>query len=421
MAVLYNIGIFFYHLFIRTGSLFNDKARLWVRGRKGLLDKMSEEIQSGIPLIWIHAASLGEFEQGRPVMEAFRKQYPDFKILLTFFSPSGYEVRKNYEGADYIYYLPIDTKRNAKKLLQIIQPELVIFIKYEFWFNLLHQLHKHRIPVIIISAIFRQNQHFFKCYGSWYRKQLGKINQFFVQNKKSEALLNSIGIRQVQVSGDTRFDRVASIAATQQENELISKFAQESVVLLGGSTWPPDERILRDYLNTSDLEIKMIIAPHEVHDERIQSILHLFNEQAPVRYSEATKENIDKAQVLIIDGIGFLSSLYRYCRVAYIGGGFGKGIHNILEAVTFGKPVLFGPEHQKFGEAMQLIKEGGAFAIHNEQDFRGHVDRLLTSNTYYAEASTACLNFIEKNKGATKLIMQSISKLMDSTQKDRLS
>jgi 3-deoxy-D-manno-octulosonic-acid transferase len=421
MAVVYNLGIFFYHLFIRAGSLFNQKARQWVSGRKGLLQKMGDAIETGDPIIWFHAASLGEFEQGRPVMEAFRKQYPDYKILLTFFSPSGYEIRKNYEGADYIFYLPIDTEHNARKLVQIVQPKMVILIKYEFWFNLLNQLHKQHIPVMIISAIFRPHQHFFKWYGSWFRKQLRKINQFFVQNRESEALLRSVGIKQVRISGDTRFDRVASIAASQQANELVSRFAQGSRVILGGSTWSPDEKLLAHYLKSTPQDVKLIIAPHEVHEGRIQSILQLFNGMETMRYSEATKENIDRARVLIIDGIGFLSALYRYCRVAYIGGGFGKGIHNILEAVTFGKPVLFGPEHQKFGEALSLLEEGGAFAISHEQDLREHLDRLLSNDEFYAVASENCLQFIDKNKGATPLILACSSELIPSIPNDRHS
>jgi 3-deoxy-D-manno-octulosonic-acid transferase len=405
MQIIYNIIIRFYCLFILLGSTFNRKARLWIRGRRNWEKRLVQNIHSGSPFVWFHAASLGEFEQGRPVIETLRKKFPHLKILLTFFSPSGYETRKNYEGADYVCYLPADTPRNAKRFIEIVKPEFALFIKYEYWFNYLSEMHKNEIPVYIVSAIFRPKQIFFRWYGTWFRNQLKNISMFFVQNEFSFKLLNNAGIEQVKLSGDTRFDRVASIVSLQNENPTVEAFSSGYKIILGGSTWPPDEKLLESHLKKAGSDIKLIIAPHEIHEERIRSIEHLFGNFNTQRYSRATSQNVQQCRVLIIDGIGFLSGLYRYCHVACIGGGFGKGIHNILEAVTFGKPVIFGPEYKKFDEAVALIKKGGAFKVSNEVDHHDRLNQILTDDAFHNKASLICRQFIANNTGATKIIL----------------
>lgn len=407
MIFFYNIAIFTYYFLIKLASLFNPKAKLWIDGRKGIFDKMASQIKTGEDIAWFHAASLGEFEQGRPVMEAFRKKYPAYKILLTFFSPSGFEIRKNYEGADYIFYLPMDTPRQAKRFIRHANPKMVVFIKYEFWFNYIRILHGKGIPVFIVSAIFRKEQHFFKGYGGWFRNMLRKFSYFFVQNQESYDLLRSIGISSVVISGDTRFDRVQEIAGNKKSFPLIEQFVAGYRVLLAGSSWPPDEDILRRIPDNP--ELKIIIAPHEIHEDHIAAIENKLGKEKTLRYSKANEGNILQAKILIIDGMGFLSSLYQYCEVAYIGGGFGKAIHNILEAVTFGKPVIFGPAHEKFKEAVDLIKLGGAFAVNGEKEFIEIFDRLLQDHTFYRNASEICKGYVEENCGATKLIIDMLS------------
>jgi 3-deoxy-D-manno-octulosonic-acid transferase len=407
MSVFYNAAILFYHLLIRIAALFDSKAKLWVEGRKGIFSRIASQIKTREDIAWFHAASLGEFEQGRPVMEAFRKNYPSFKILLTFFSPSGYEIRKNYEGADYIYYLPVDTRKNAARFVRLVNPKLVVFVKYEFWFNYIKILHRNKIPVFLISAIFRKDQHFFKWYGGWFRKMLGKFSFFYVQNHESLELLKSIGINQVIQSGDTRFDRVKEIARNRKSFPLIEKFAAGYKVLLAGSSWPPDEEIIQKLPLPENM--KIIIAPHEIHEEHIAAIENRFGKEKTLRYSKADEASIGNADILIIDGMGFLSSLYQYCDVAYIGGGFGKAIHNILEAVTFGKPVIFGPAYHKFKEAVDLIEMGGAFTIRNEQEFAAVFTRLLNEQAFYMEASKICREYVEKNCGATASILKKVA------------
>lgn len=420
MSYLYNITIHLYLLLIRVSGLFNDKARLWLKGRNNIIKRISEQINSKEDIVWFHAASLGEFEQGRPVIEAFRQKFPDYKILLTFFSPSGYEVRKDYKNADYIFYLPIDTKSNARKFVQTVNPKLVIFIKYEFWFNYLNELHKNNIPTFIISAIFRKEQHFFKWYGGWFRKKLKCINRFFVQNRESLELLNSIGINNVGVSGDTRFDRVFAIAQQAKKFPLIEKFINDKKVFLGGSTWQPDEELIEHLTNKFKDNLKFIIAPHEIDKERIKSVLTTFNKHKVLKYSEANEDNVQNADVLIIDGIGFLSGLYQYCDIAYIGGGFGKGIHNILEAVTFGKPVIFGPNYQKFAEAKDLVGLKGAFNISNERELLEITDSLIRNQTILRSSSLICKKYIENKRGATKVVLNFIQKSLTLEKKSNL-
>lgn len=408
MHLFYNIGIYIYYSLILVASLFNVKAKKWIEGRRNIFDQLKQQIEPSQKLIWFHAASLGEFEQGRPVIESFRNKYPDYKILLTFFSPSGYEIRKDYKEADFIYYLPIDTPKNAQKFIQIIKPNIVVFIKYEFWFNYINELHNNNVPIFIISAIFRKEQHFFKWWGGWSRSMLGKITYLFVQNQESFDLLQSIGLMNVNISGDTRFDRVYTIASKAQDFPIIQKFVGQQKLLLAGSTWPPDEHVIHQLLSENQ-KVKVIIAPHEVHEERIRSILKIFKPKNIIRYSEADENNIESADILIIDQIGILSSLYQYCDIAYIGGGFGHGIHNILEAVTFGKPVVFGPNFQKFKEAANLIDLGGAFTVSNETGLKSVFLRLLESEEYYNSISLICKTFIEENRGATDKIHKELS------------
>lgn len=408
MPFLYNIGIYLYYISILLASIFNKKAKKWIKGRKNIFHQLRQNIDPSQKIIWFHAASLGEFEQGRPVIESFNKKYPEYKIMLTFFSPSGYEIRKDYEQADYVFYLPIDLKKNAKKFIQIVNPIIVVFIKYEFWFNYINELNKNNIPIFIISAIFRKEQHFFRWYGKWFRLMLGKITYLFVQNHSSYELLKSIHIKNVIISGDTRFDRVFTIAQQTKTFPLVQKFAGQHKVLLAGSTWPPDESLI-NHLFSESQSFKLIIAPHEVHEERIRSIQKLFSSKKIVRFSETDEKNIDSADILIIDQIGILSGLYQYCDIAHIGGGFGKGIHNILEAATFGKPVIFGPNFQKFKEAVDLVALGGGFTISNETNLSSVFSKLIASEQYYNAVSVTCKNFIEKNRGATDRILEKLS------------
>ena len=404
MRTLYNLGIHFYNLLMHFAALFNPKAKLWVEGRKGIFEKIKNEVNPGY-IVWIHAASVGEFEQARPLIERIREDYPSKKILLTFFSPSGYELRKNYGLVDYVYYLPIDTKKSAKKFIDLIQPEMVFFIKYEFWFNYLNELYKRVIPIYLVSTIFRPNQHFFKWYGGWFRKHLRMVEEFFVQDIESATLLSSINIKRICITGDTRFDRVKSLTENPKSFESIHHFVQDSKVLLAGSSWEPDEKILSNYLDHESRDFKLIIAPHEVTKDHIDSILNRFSKFKPLLFSEFEDKEIPKEnRVLIIDSIGKLMHLYQYTDVAYIGGGFGVGIHNILEAATYKKPVIFGPKYQKFNEAKELIKHQGGFSISNEKEFAAMASKLLFDTKAYHQASAECGKYVEENIGATEKI-----------------
>ncbi len=407
MPLLYNFAIFFYYQAIRIASLFNPKAKLWIKGRKDIFKQIETSIGSEDKISWFHCASLGEFEQGRPIIEAFRKQFPGYKILLTFFSPSGYEIRKNYAGADFIFYLPIDNPANARRFIKLVHPSIAIFIKYEFWYNYLTQLKKNNIPVLVVSAIFRPEQHFFAWYGGWFRKMLKNITHIFVQNKVSMALLNSAGIENVSISGDTRFDRVASIAGNAKQFPLIETFAGNDKLFLAGSTWPADESLLISLIDQHLPGLKFIIAPHETDKDRINQLLSRLNAPA-LCYSQANEKTISDYQVLIIDSIGILSHLYRYATLAYIGGAFGKGLHNILEAATFGNPVLFGTNYQKFKEAVDLIQRKGVFSITNADELIYKTRELLSDKNYHDKCSEICRNYVIQNQGATGIILAKI-------------
>ena len=408
MILLYKIGIFLYTISVRIASLGNEKAKLWVKGRKNWKQQLSEKMDKNAPYVWIHCASLGEFEQGRPLIEEIKKQFPQYKIVLTFFSPSGYEIRKNYELADIVAYLPADTKNNARAFLDIIRPEKVFFVKYEYWYFYISELKKRTIPLYIISAIYRKAQPFFKtsAWGRWYRKMLFQFEHIFVQNETSGQMLTSLGVHNFTVAGDTRFDRVASIATGSKMLPIVEKFRGNSSLVIAGSTWKPDEELLITFINQNP-DTKFIIAPHEVSPANINRLHQMLKTRA-IFYSKITDTEIEKYQVLIIDSIGLLSSLYRYGDIAYIGGGFGIGIHNILEAATFGLPVIFGPNHKRFKEAVDLLELGGVFTISEQQSLDNTLTSLLTDKTRLKEASEVCKKYVAKNVGSTKLIINKV-------------
>lgn len=393
MHFLYNMGIGVYGLAIRMASFFSPKANDWLAGRKKLL----EEIRPAD--IWFHCASLGEFEQGRPLIEQIRQEQPQKKILLTFFSPSGYEVRKDYPLVNQVCYLPLDTPQNAQAFVRKVNPTIAVFVKYEFWANYLLELQKQGIRTYLVSAIFREEQHFFKWYGAWFRKVLTGITHFFVQDQNSQQLLQNIGIGQSTVSGDSRFDRVLTNAQTVAPIPLIEQFKGNAPLIICGSSWPKDEAMLLSLSNEFP-EVKWIFAPHE-----LQACNKLAQQSQGLLYSQANQQNIGAQKVLIIDSMGLLSTLYQYANVAYVGGGFGAGIHNILEAATFGCPVVFGPKHQKFKEAQDLINLGGAHSIRNAEELKTALQHFLKT-----DKRTAISNYCQQQAGASTLIVQQILK-----------
>lgn len=403
MLWLYNIAIQLYALIIRIFSAFNTKASLFIKGRRNIFATIEQKIDSKKCHIWFHFASLGEFEQGRPVLEKIKELYPEKRIVVTFFSPSGYEIRKNYGLAEGVFYLPLDTASNAYRLVRALNPELAIFTKYEYWYYYFRELNNKNIPLIIISGIFRRNQVFFKPYGSFHRKILGYVSHFFVQNEESVTLLSTINIRNTTLSGDTRFDRVAENAASLKKLDLIEKFCGTGPVLIAGSTWPEDEKLIVE-LCAQHPDWKFIIAPHEIGENHVIEIERLFPEA--VKYSVFAAGTTGTAQqVLIIDNIGMLSSLYSYGKIAYIGGGFGAGIHNTLEAAAFGIPVIFGPKYDKFQEAKDLIALGAAKSISNQDELSAAFD-TLTSDHIHGESAE---KYVTAKTGATALILQYVS------------
>jgi 3-deoxy-D-manno-octulosonic-acid transferase len=402
---IYKIALRSYKLLIKAASPFNRKAKLWYEGRRDLIVKLQIQLKANRSAIaWFHCASLGEFEQARPVMEKFKIQNPEFKILLTFFSPSGYEIRKNYEGADYIYYLPLDSKRNARRFIEAVKPSIAFFVKYEFWYYYLNQLKKNSIPVISFSAIFRKNQLFFRSYGTFYKNILKKFDRIFVQNEESYYLLKSININNTEIGGDTRFDRVKQIAEHKKSIVIAEKFKGHKKLMVIGSSWPEDMRLLIPFINTSDPELKFIIAPHELHEKELADIEELIRRKS-IRFSKANENNIDQYDVLIIDNIGMLSSLYQYGEFAYIGGAFGKGLHNILEAATYGMPVFFGPDYKKFNEATELVKLGAAIPVKDLNELNTQFSRLWENEEARTDLANKSREFIGQNIGATDKIL----------------
>lgn len=415
MRLLYNLGIHIYHFSIRLSALFfNKKAKLWVKGRRHYFESLKSAVERNglntkdVKTALFHCASLGEFEQGRPIIENFHEKYPNYKIVLTFFSPSGYEVRKAYSTADYVTYLPIDTPKNAKKFVTLINPDVAFFVKYEFWYNLLECLQKREIPVYLISGIFRPEQEFFKWYGELPRKILKNFKCIFVQNALSKELLEFIGIKNTIVSGDTRFDRVNEIAKQEFQNNLIETFCKDHKVLIAGSTWKEDDEILINWMEKSKSNMRLIIAPHEIPEEKILRLLLSFKKKTS-RYTRFSEKEALNSDVLILDTIGQLSYVYRYADIVYIGGGFGEGIHNILEPAAYGVPIIFGPKTKKFQEAMDLEQRQGAFIVHSDQNFIDKVDTLMKDEQKYNESAATCLNYVKARTGATKIIMDKIA------------
>ncbi|MBU6341516.1 MAG: 3-deoxy-D-manno-octulosonic acid transferase [Bacteroidetes bacterium] len=417
MRILYDLGLWLYAKLIHLFANGNAKARLWVEGRANWRENLRFQAQvlDNAPVLWMHVASLGEFEQGRPVLEAFRLHYPNWKLVLSFFSPSGYEIRKNYPGVDLICYLPLDTARNARDFLGIIHPQMVIFVKYEFWRHYLSQLKKQEIHTILISAAFRPNQVFFAWYGGFWRSMLHCFNSIFVQNEASALLLQKVDFQNVIIAGDTRIDRVLDIAAGAPRQSLIAKWAEGQPVLIFGSSWKADEQVYLPVLEEPFCrDFKIMVAPHQpdakemlVLEEKLGKI------GACVRFSNLN-EGTAAAQCLIIDNMGMLNQLYRYGWVAYIGGGFGKSIHNILEPAAWGLPVIFGPKHQKFEEAIQLMACGGAYSIQSSSDFRNILQKL-TNLEARKKSSEAIYTWLSSNQGATRKIMIYFSEIIDKT------
>jgi 3-deoxy-D-manno-octulosonic-acid transferase len=408
MNALYDLSIFFYSILIRLTAPFNIKARQISKGRKQTFADLQAKIKHDRPIVWVHCASLGEFEQGRPIIEAIRQQHSDYRILLTFFSPSGYEIRKNYDLPDYICYLPADTKKNAQMLIELVRPEIVFFVKYEFWFHYIHELKKKNIPLYLVSAIFRENQLFFKNtpWGKWYRKMLFGFEQFFVQDDQSVILLHRVGIKNVTKAGDTRFDRVAEIARNGKTIPLVEKLKGNRLLVVAGSTWKPDEELLIQYIH-SHPETKFIIAPHETKKANVERLISLLKTSV-ICYTEATEESVMNKQVMIVDTIGILSSIYKYADLSYIGGGFGVGIHNTLEASIFGMPIVFGPNYQKFNEAKTMVSLGIAFSINNFPSLNLIFDQLLSDSEKRNFITEECSNFINQNLGASQIILNKV-------------
>jgi 3-deoxy-D-manno-octulosonic-acid transferase len=409
---LYNLSIRLYAVLIRVAALWNPKARQLVEGRKDLLGQIEAKLRSNsAPIVWFHVASLGEFEQARPVMEQFRKDHPAFRIVLTFFSPSGYEVRKNYVGVDYVFYLPEDTRRNARRFLDLVNPSLALFAKYEFWYHYLTELNRRKIPVISFSAIFRPSQLFFKPWGSFFRRILQNLTHIFVQNEESARLLAGIGLKDITLAGDTRFDRVAAVVAGHREIPVAAAFRQGQPLLVIGSAWLADMAIIAPFLNNFNSPLKVIVAPHELHEEWMQQMERELTLKT-IRYSKAGEATVGSFDVLIIDNIGMLSSLYAYGDFAWIGGGFGKGIHNTLEAATFGMPVFFGPRHGKFQEALDMIRLGGAFGISTTKELAEIFNRLYHNHDLRRQASLTTRQYVIEHTGATQVIMEMVREML---------
>ena len=405
---MYNIVIYIYLIGVAIASCFNKKVKKMWAGERQALKVLREKVDPNARYIWFHAASLGEFEQGRPLMEYLRKTHPEYKILLTFFSPSGYEVRKNYEGADIICYLPLDTIRNARRFLRAIKPVMAFFIKYEFWYNYLHILQHRGVPTYSVSSIFRPDQIFFQWYGKGYGRVLKCFTHFFVQNIESKNLLAKLDIHDVEVVGDTRFDRVLQIKEASKQLPIVEKFTENtSKVFIAGSSWLPDEEVFLKYFNLHK-DWKLIVAPHVIGEDHLAQIFDLLKGRRVVRYTEATEENVKEAEVLIIDCFGLLSSIYHYGTISYVGGGFGVGIHNVLEAAVWDIPVIFGPNNKRFQEAQGLIMTGGGFEINDYQSFCDLMMRFETDEMFLQTSKKHAGEFVKGRAGATEKIMGSL-------------
>lgn len=429
MRLLYNFAIRAYLFITGIAGMFNPKARLFNRGQKGLLESIRSGVKTESPIIWVHCSSVGEFEQARPIIEWYKRERSRYRILLTFFSPSGYELRKNYNLADWVFYLPIDTTSNARAFLDHVKPVKAIFIKYEFWYNYLHELNARNIETYIVAAIFRPTQMFFKSYGGFFRKMLCNYTTLFVQDNQSASLLKGIGITEnVRICGDTRFDRVYQITHSSASFPYIELFAKDHFTMVAGSSWAPDEEIMAKVLKNFP-RTKLVIAPHEIGKERIESVVKCFEGYKVIRFSEinakygesagkdistlpdSLKRLLQESNVLVIDCIGILSSIYKYGKIAYIGGGFGVGIHNILEAATYGLPVVFGPNYMKFKEAVDLLELGGAKSIKNATEFYSFISTLSNVPSELQRRGEISSGYVKQNLGATEKIVSVMEKV----------
>ena len=406
MIYLYNFCIAVYALLIRLVAPFNRKARLWCEGRKGLTERLQRAIGDAEHIVWVHSSSLGEFEQGRPIVDYIRAHYPDYKILLTFFSPSGYEMRKNYPNADYVFYIPVDTRRRVRQFLDAVKPEVAIFVKNEFWLNMLAELRRRNVRTYLASAIFRRNSIFFNPVGDIWRKALHSFDTLFVQDEGSKALLAEIGVENVVVAGDTRFDRVSAIAEQAEKVEIIEQFKGDKRLFVAGSTWGPDEDILLPLINENP-DIKFVIAPHEMDESRIERLLREVKGGA-VRYTQLPSDFADK-QVLVLDTIGLLSRVYGSAEWAYVGGGFGVGIHSTLEAAVYGMPVAFGTNYRKFREACDLIALGAGRSVRSAEELKAWFDELKSDKEYLARLSALAKVYVGQHRGATEKIVKEIA------------
>ncbi|KAA9339630.1 glycosyltransferase [Hymenobacter busanensis] len=417
MVFLYSFALRLYGLLLRLVAPFVPKARLWTDGRRNLLAHISQQLAADVaPRVWFHCASLGEFEQGRPLMEAFRRQYPQHRIVLTFFSPSGYEVRRQWPGADYVFYLPLDTAANARAFVAAVRPELAVFVKYEFWYHHLAELKRQGVPVICVSAIFRPQQAFFKPWGGFFRRILGQFAHIFTQDEASVALLRTAGIPHASAVGDTRFDTVVDTAATAAKHlPLVEAFvADNASVLVAGSVWPPDVEVLAPAFRRWATEARFIVAPHEINEPHLQQVEQALPGQV-VRYSQATPATVAQARVLLIDNIGLLRELYRVGDVGYIGGAFGKGLHNTLEAAAFGLPLLFGPRYEKFREARDLVASGCAVVVHDPTELEQHLATWLAEPARRQQLGTRARTYVHEQAGATQRILHAIRAWLPGT------
>lgn len=410
MHFLYNLIIHIASFSLKIIALFSPKIKLFVDGRKVVFSTLLQNIRPSDQTIWFHAASLGEYEQGLPVIEKIKEEFPSHKIIISFFSPSGYEVRKNNTIADATVYLPLDTRKNAQEFLKLAHPEMAFFIKYEYWINYLSELKKQNTPTYLISGILRENQLFFKWYGGFYRKALDSFTYFFVQNENSKKLLHQLGKTNVIVSGDTRFDRVAAILEKDNSLDFISKFKNNSLTIVIGSSWPKDEILLADFINSSSLPVKFIIAPHNIKKEQIEQLKKSITRKT-VLFSEKEGKNLADYDVFIIDTIGILTKIYSYADIAYVGGGFGNpGVHNLLEPATFGVPIVLGPNFSHFQEAVALVHLEGALSISNQKELNHVFEDLILNDAFRSEKGHICSTFISMNKGATNSIIKKIEK-----------
>ncbi|MCZ8091811.1 glycosyltransferase N-terminal domain-containing protein [Flavobacterium sp.] len=406
MLFLYSIVTQIVQFSLPLFGFFSPKMKLFVNGRKTVFETLEQKINSSDKTIWFHAASLGEYEQGLPVMEKIKAKFPNHKIVVTFFSPSGYEVRKNNTIADATVYLPLDTKSNAKKFLKLVHPEMVFFIKYEFWPNYLNELKKTNVTTYLISGIFRENQAFFKWYGGFYRKALKTFDYFFVQNESSKKLLQSLGFQNVKISGDTRFDRVVAILERDNSLDFIANFKDNKTTIVIGSSWPKDEELLINYINQSSENIKFIIAPHNIKEEQISNLKSQITKKT-VLFSEKNNLDLSNFNVFIIDTIGILTKIYSYADIAYVGGGFGNpGVHNLLEPATFGIPIIVGPNYSHFAEATALVHQEGCISINIQNELNEAFDNLISNEDIRHEKGHICETFVQMNKGATEVILK---------------